>query len=75
MAKALTQADLATWGCSEPHDHMPECSQLYFQQRCHPDVATWTQYDKLTGRAIVECAQCGREIVRLIVAAAPDTGA
>jgi hypothetical protein len=68
MAKALTQESLKSWGCQADHDHDAHCSELYFHQRCHPDVPTWTKYDKVTNRAIVVCWECGAEVIRFVVA-------
>lgn len=38
---------------------------LYMHSKCHIKSPTWTKIDFDTNQAIIECAECGEEVVRL----------
>ena len=66
----LTQADLASAGCSTPncgHDH----AALYMTQACHPGAGVEVRYVKATGLAEVMCRICRGIVCRLLLASEP----
>lgn len=38
---------------------------MYMHSRCHINSPTWTKVDFDLNQAIIECAECGKEIMRL----------
>lgn len=67
MKPALTQKELDELGCGNPdcgHDH----AVLVLHSVCHIKKGTWVEYRKATGELKVVCAQCGKEVARILVA-------
>ena len=67
MVKNLTCTELNSIGCSDPdctHDH----SVVYLHPRCHPEAGTWASFDKGTGTLTIECVQCQKPFVGILVA-------
>jgi hypothetical protein len=67
VIKNLTSAELNGFGCSDPNcteDH----SIVYLHPRCHPEAGTWTCFDKRTGALIIECMECQKPFVSILVA-------
>jgi hypothetical protein len=63
----LTCAELNSLGCDKPdctHDH----TVVYLHQRCHPDAGAWARFDKGTGVLTIECKECGKSFVNILVA-------
>lgn len=69
MNPPLTADVLEQMGCSTPdcgHDH----SELYLHSHCHPDAPVWPHYIKADHMLIFECAECDKEVARVLVATA-----
>lgn len=65
-APSLTREKLDKLQCGNPECAHADC-ELVLYPACHPGSPTWTKYNKLTGAAIVFCAECGKTCARLSV--------
>lgn len=69
MKRYLTCEELDGFGCDDPEctaDH----NTIFFYAACHPESATWTSFNKHT-EITIECQQCRKPIVGILVASSP----
>ena len=70
--QSLTQADLSQKQCEhslcqeQEHDHL-----LVLKPRCHPKYSMSIIYNNLTGVLAANCAYCGKNVARFLVASNP----
>ena len=65
--KNLTCTELNTFNCSNP-DCTEDHTVVYLHQRCHPDAGTWVNFDKATGALMLECMECHKPFISILVA-------